>query len=239
MDKDSTSPNSSSLNDKKREIRSFVVRSSRMTASQQIAFDGLFEKWGIDVNGGTLDFSALFNNDHPTHLEIGFGMGDSLATMAEQNPQTNYIGIEVHAPGIGRLLSLVEKKAIDNIRVIQADAVSVLKNNIRDNSLARVNIFFPDPWHKTKHRKRRLIQTDFINLLHSRLQAKGLFHFATDWLPYAHHVSKLMTNNPHFENVMGADKFAAATQFGRPETKFERRGIKLGHEVRDLVFSRI
>ena len=172
-------------------------------------------------------------------MEIGFGMGDSLAEMAEANPQWNFIGVEVHTPGVGRLLSLVENKSLANVRVFSDDAVKVLQQCTAANSLNRVNIYFPDPWHKTKHHKRRLIQTEFLTLVHSRLETGGLLHIATDWQDYTNYVLKLMQNQSLFENVAAKSAnaaFVSPQDYGRPETKFERRGHRLGHGVWDMVF---
>lgn len=207
-----------------------------MTPSQRLALNGYLKKWSIAPPQGLIDFSTIFGNDQPLTIEIGFGMGDSLASMAKHNPDRNFIGIEVHTPGIGRLLALVEKDNLDNVRVIQADAVEVLRDNIDYQSIDQINIFFPDPWHKQKHHKRRLIQQTFLTLLHARLCEGGLLHIATDWAPYADYVNKLMNTNLLFENIHGKNRYADPKKFGRPTTKFERRGLRLGHEVRDMVF---
>ena len=217
-------------------IRSFVIRSGRMTEAQRTGLDSHLEQWGLELSEHTLDYAKAFGNENPLIMEIGFGMGDSLATMAENDPEQNFIGVEVHSPGIGRLLSLVENKAIKNIRVFNDDAVKVLKQCTAEHSLSRLNLYFPDPWHKTKHHKRRLVQHSFLELIHSRLHEGGLFHFATDWQPYADYVVKLMSQQSLFENVAGDNLFLAPDDYGRPETKFERRGQKLGHGVWDMVF---
>jgi len=217
-------------------IRSFVIRSGRMTEAQRTGLDSHLEQWGLTLSEQTIDYAKAFGNQNPLIMEIGFGMGDSLATMAENDPEQNFIGVEVHSPGIGRLLSLVENQSIKNIRVFNDDAVKVLKQCTAEHSLSRLNLYFPDPWHKTKHHKRRLVQNDFLALIHSRLSEGGLFHFATDWQPYADYVVKLMSQQSLFENVAGDDLFVAPEDYGRPETKFERRGQKLGHGVWDMVF---
>ncbi|MBT6578734.1 MAG: tRNA (guanosine(46)-N7)-methyltransferase TrmB [Cellvibrionales bacterium] len=217
-------------------IRSFVIRSGRMTEAQRTGLDSHLEQWGLTLSEEIIDYAKAFNNQNPLIMEIGFGMGDSLATMAENDPDQNFIGVEVHSPGIGRLLSLVENQSIKNIRVFNDDAVKVLKQCTAEHSLSRLNLYFPDPWHKTKHHKRRLVQHDFLALIHSRLSAGGLFHFATDWQPYADYVVKLMSQQSLFENVAGDDLFVDPQDYGRPETKFERRGQRLGHGVWDMVF---
>ena len=221
---------------KRREIKSFVVRSARMTESQQKAYARHMEKWSLEKNNACLDWTSIYGNSNPVTLEIGFGMGDSLAQMAAQQPDMNFLGIEVHQAGIGRLLSLVEKEKLENIRVICGDAVDVLKNQIAANSLQRVNIYFPDPWHKKRHHKRRLIQPNFVNLLAEKLISEGLLHVATDWENYAEHVLKVMAQCTLFKNIAGKEAFSSAADLGRPETKFERRGLKLGHGVWDMAF---
>lgn len=220
----------------RREIKSFVVRSARMTESQQKAYDQHMLKWSLEPGDHHFNWQEIYANDNPVTLEIGFGMGDSLAQMAEQNPDTNYLGVEVHQAGVGRLLSLVEKKGANNIRVVCGDAVEVLKKQISDHSLDRVNIYFPDPWHKKRHHKRRLVQVDFINLLSEKLDRNGLIHIATDWEPYANHVIEVMSQCGQFMNIAGDALFSSAESLGRPETKFERRGLKLGHGVWDIAY---
>ena len=221
---------------KQRLIKSFAIRSGRMTAAQREGLQTHLQKWGLAIDDGIVDTAQVFNNDHPTVLEIGFGMGDSLAFMAAAEPQKNFIGVEVHSPGIGRLLCLVANQELQNVRVFDGDAVEILKNNIALHSLSRVNIYFPDPWHKTKHHKRRLIQPEFLTLLHSRLSIGGLLHIATDWQHYANQVLRLLDKQPQFENIGDQHGCVDAIDFGRPETKFERRGKRLGHGVWDMAF---
>ena len=208
-----------------------------MTEAQQLAFDHHMQKWAINTVGA-INSEQLFGNSNPLVIEIGFGMGDSLAQMAQANPDKNFIGLEVHQPGIGRLLNLVEKQQIQNIRVINGDAVEWLEKHFTDASIARANIYFPDPWHKRKHHKRRLIQTPFIDLLASRMQTDGLLHVATDWQPYANDISKIMENHPQFKNIADSGLYANAAKLGRPQTKFESRGVKLGHGVWDLAYKK-
>ena len=220
-------------------IRSFVIRSGRMTDAQRAGLDSHLEQWGLTLSEQEIDYAKVFDNQNPIVMEIGFGMGDSLAIMAENKPEQNFIGVEVHSPGIGRLLSLVDNKNLKNVRVFNDDAVKVLKQCTPKKSLSRLNLYFPDPWHKTKHHKRRLVQLPFLALIHSRLSDGGLFHFATDWQPYAEYVVKLMAEQSLFENVAGDDLYVSPADYDRPETKFERRGQKLGHGVWDMVFRAI
>ncbi|MGB5325798.1 MAG: tRNA (guanosine(46)-N7)-methyltransferase TrmB [Pseudomonadales bacterium] len=217
-------------------LRSFVVRSGRMTGAQARALELHLQRWALSRNNGFTDFAQVFGNNNPLTLEIGFGMGDSLAAMAAAQPAHNFVGIEVHRAGVGRLLALVEQRALNNVRVFCDDAVDVLAEAFVPGSLARVNIYFPDPWHKTRHHKRRLVQPAFLELLHSRLAPGGLLHIATDWQPYAGHVLAVVVQHGKFTNVAGEARFVQPAEFGRPETKFERRGIKLGHGVWDMVF---
>ena len=222
--------------DHKREIRSYVVRSARMTEAQQAAYDQHIEKWGVKDSPTEINSKTAFANDNPIHLEIGFGMGDSLAIMAAENPQINFLGIEVHPPGIGRLLALVEKSSLSNVRVIQGDAVRLLNGRVADCSLDRINIFFPDPWHKKRHHKRRLIQSGFIKLLKKKLIVGGLLHVATDWTHYAEHVIGVMRHSEGWQAMNADDPKIDGCTLGRPQTKFERRGLKLGHQIVDLAY---
>lgn len=224
--------------EKTRKIRSFVVRSARMTEGQQQAFNAHMEKWAIPETPRSITSENHFNNSHDLTLEIGFGMGDSLAQMASESPDINFVGIEVHQPGIGRLLNLVEKAEISNVRVLHGDAVEILDNRFPVNSLSRVNIYFPDPWHKTKHHKRRLIQHDFVKLITSRLAENGMLHIATDWQPYAAHCLKILSEHKALVNIAGDRVYSDANKLGRPETKFERRGKKLGHGVWDIALKK-
>lgn len=216
-------------------IKSFVLRQGRLSASQQTAIDTLWPTVGLERTATLLDFESLFGRSAPTILEIGFGMGSSLATMAANHPENNYIGIEVHRPGVGALLKLIEANRLINIRVFNADAIDVLDQQIPKNSLDAVYLFFPDPWHKTKHKKRRIVQAEFAAKIAHHLKPGGQFHMATDWEDYAHHMMGVMSDAPHFENISGAGQFTPRPNY-RPLTKFEQRGQKLGHGVWDLVF---
>ncbi len=223
----------------KRTIRSFVLRQGRMTVAQQQAMDTQWPVYGINYTpNAQLDFSQLFGNDHPVTVEIGFGMGESLLDMAQSYPERNFIGIEVHGPGVGCLLAGIGKGELTNLRVIQHDAVEVLEHMIADGSLERFQIFFPDPWHKTRHHKRRLIQPEFVARLVSKLQPAGFIHCATDWQPYAKHMMVVLSAEAQLQNTQGDQAYVEDQQL-RPGTKFEQRGIRLGHGVWDLLFVKI
>jgi tRNA (guanine-N7-)-methyltransferase len=215
-----------------RTIKSFVVRAGRMTPGQARAVDTYFPEFGRKFEDGAIDFAAWFGNDNPVILEIGFGMGHSLTQQATTNPHLNYVGIEVHQPGIGTLLKAMGVAGLQNLRVIQADAVDILQSCIADDALSGIQIYFPDPWHKKKHHKRRLIQPGFLSLLHAKLISGGFIHVATDWENYAEHIMEVASADNRFENTAGQGTFAE--RHGRPETKFERRGERLGHGVWDV-----
>ncbi len=220
-----------------RKIRSFVRREGRITKGQQRALDTLFPCFGIEAGEGLLDLNQIFGRDVSKVLEIGFGNGDSLASMASASPDKDYLGIEVHRPGVGNLLLQIEKRQLTNVRVICDDAVEVLKHRITDNSLNAVHIFFPDPWQKKKHHKRRLVQTEFINLLTSKLKMGGVIHLATDWEDYAIQMMEVMSHAQGFKNLAGEGDYSQRPDY-RPLTKFEQRGQRLGHGVRDLLFTK-
>lgn len=224
--------------EKHRTIRSFVVRAGRMTEAQKRAIADGMPHWGFPVDNGVVNLRELFGREAPVTLEIGFGMGQSLAENAAQNPACNFIGIEVHPPGVGTLLSLINAQHLTNIRIAQHDAVEVLQNNIADASLDKVQLFFPDPWHKKRHHKRRIVQPGFVQLLRRKLKPGGHFHMATDWQPYAEHMLEVMEAADGFRNAAGADRYSPRP-VDRPVTKFERRGERLGHGVWDLVYTRI
>jgi tRNA (guanine-N7-)-methyltransferase len=221
----------------KRKIRSFVRREGRLTHGQQDALEHLWPVYGIENTAQKLDFKALFGNDHPVILEIGFGNGESLAHMAEQMPEYNYIGIEVHRPGVGHLLKLIKERGLSNLRLMSDDAVDILNRQIPVSSLSGVQLFFPDPWHKKKHHKRRIVQAKFVKLLASRLRSGGFFHMATDWQDYAVHMLEVMQESSDFENCSESGDYVPRPGH-RPITKFERRGHRLGHGTWDLIFTR-
>lgn len=219
-----------------RRVRSFVRRDGRLTVSQQRALDALLPRFGVALDG-VVDFDNVFGRHAPRTLEIGFGNGVSLAQMAAVAPERDFLGIEVHRPGVGHLLLEIEHHALTNVRVICADAVDVLERHIEAASLDRVLLFFPDPWPKTRHHKRRILQPAFVALVHERLKPGGIFHMATDWRHYAEQMLEVMSDTAGFRNAAGHGQFAPKPDY-RPETKFERRGLRLGHGVWDLVFVR-
>lgn len=218
----------------RRALRSYVVRGGRQTVAQQEAIKKHWSTYVIEDHLTPLDARILFGRSAPLVLEIGFGMGDSLAEMATNSPHQNYIGIEVHRAGVGKLINYIENGSIGNLRIYCHDAVEILANCIPDHSLDLVQIFFPDPWHKKKHQKRRLIQTAFVLDLISKLKPGGRIHLATDWQHYAEQMMDVLSNIDSLCNTAGKDQYAFNTE--RPETKFERRGNRLGHGVWDLMF---
>jgi tRNA (guanine-N7-)-methyltransferase len=225
------------MSDRRRPIRSYVLRTGRMTPAQQRAYDEGWARFGLEYDQGTLDFDAVFGRPGPRVLEIGFGMGQSLVVMAAAAPDSNFIGIEVHSPGVGKLLHSMQEQGVDNIRVYCHDAVEVLRDCIPDASLDTVQIFFPDPWHKKRHHKRRLIQPPFVAVLVSKLKPGGLLHLATDWENYAEQMMEVLSGAEGLANTCEHGGFAPRPAF-RPLTKFELRGERLGHGVWDLLFTR-
>lgn len=222
-----------------RTIRSFVLRQGRLTKAQQYALEYLWPLYGVslDKDDGKIDFHSLFKREAPITLEIGFGNGDSLAEMANAAPERDFIGIEVHRPGVGRLLHLIEEYELSNLRVIHDDAVEILKQHIPLHSIDRFQLFFPDPWHKKKHNKRRIVQNEFVQQVHSLLKPEGIFHLATDWKDYANQMSKVMESTENFNSISDSP-FSERPDY-RPLTKFENRGLKLGHGVWDLLYKAI
>ena len=223
--------------EKRRTIRSYVLRTGRMTVGQQRAFDQYWAQWGLEFGAGPLDYDASFGRTGPRVLEIGFGMGQSLVEMAAAAPASNFVGIEVHRPGVGRLLHAMAERRVDNIRVYCHDAVEVLRDCITPGSLDTAQIFFPDPWHKKKHHKRRLIQPPLVAMLVSRLKPGGTLHLATDWQNYAEQMMAVLSAEPGLRNSCPPGEYAPRPPH-RPLTKFELRGERLGHGVWDLVFNR-
>lgn len=219
----------------RRTIKSFVLRSGRMTEAQTRALEAHQQHYGLRVADGLLQPEKTFLRSAPLVLEIGFGMGQSLVAQAQAQPQWDFVGIEVHKPGIGKLLQMTAELQLNNIRAYHHDAVEVLEKCIADNSLDRVQIFFPDPWHKKKHHKRRLIQSGFIQQLRNKLKTGGVIHIATDWHDYAEHIMEVMEQADGFYNQSGEYAFAERPE-SRPLTKFEQRGKNLGHGVWDIFF---
>lgn len=219
-----------------RPIRSYVIRASRYTDAQKVAIDQHWDDYVIAYEPRLFPTEELFGNSNPLTVEIGFGMGDSLLEMAAANPQINFLGIEVHKPGVGKLLHGVVEQNLSNVKVFCHDAKEILAHCLPPASIARLLIFFPDPWHKKRHNKRRLVQTDFITQQLPLLADGGRIHLATDWEPYAEHMVEAMEAVEGIENLNGAGQFWQ--QPDRPETKFERRGIRLGHGVWDLLYAK-
>ena len=222
---------------KNRRIRSFVLRQGRVTTGQRNALDTQWPIYGVEYGPQQIDLNALFGRDNSKKvLEIGFGMGETTAKIAQTLPDVDFLAAEVHTPGVGALLKLIEENALSNIRIIQHDVVEVLQNMLPDASLDGVHIFFPDPWHKKRHHKRRLIQAEFVKLLCSKLKVGAYLHVATDWQEYAEWVLAVLSAEPQLQNT--AQDYAEKPSY-RPLTKFENRGIKLGHGVWDLVFKKL
>ena len=220
-----------------RTVRSFVLRQGRLTRGQELAIATVWPVYGIERSETPLELEGLFGRKAPVTLEIGFGDGVSLAEMAEAALEKDFIGIEVHRPGVGRLLHLINEQGLTNVRVMDDDAVEIIKHRIPEQSLDCVQLFFPDPWHKKRHNKRRIVQPDFVSLIASRLKAGGIFHLATDWEPYAEHMAEVMEASDEFVSL--SDSPFSTKPEARPTTKFERRGLKLGHGVWDLLYKRV
>lgn len=219
----------------RRGIKSFVLRAGRMGTGQQRALETLGPRFVLPYAPSALDPAAVFGRQAPLVLEIGFGMGQATAEIAAARPETDFLGVEVHTPGVGALLKRIGETGLANLRIVQHDAVEVLEHMLAPGSLAGVHIFFPDPWHKKKHNKRRLIQPAFVNKLVTRLAPGGYLHCATDWQPYAEQMLEVLSAEPALVNT--AEGYAPRPDY-RPLTKFENRGLKLGHGVWDLVFTR-
>ena len=218
----------------KRPIRSYVIRSGRLTDSQRKAIESYWESYVVEFNNEFLDPNKLFEKPQKLTVEIGFGMGDSLLEMAKQSPDQNFLGIEVHQPGVGKLLNGIVENKLTNIKLICHDAREILEIGLPDNCIDRLLLFFPDPWHKKRHNKRRLVQPEFIELLLKKLNNAAELHFATDWQAYAEHMMEVLEGNPSLENILGVQNYWPEPD--RPVTKFEKRGQRLGHGVWDLRF---
>ncbi len=220
-----------------RRIRSFVRREGRLTTGQRHALESYAVDYVLTLDQGVLDFPKTFGRVAPVIVEIGFGMGHSLLEMAKQHPEQDYLGIEVHPPGVGSLLMEIREHQINNLKVINYDAVKVIKDMIMENTIHGFHIFFPDPWHKKRHNKRRIIQKEFIDVLCSKLKPGGYIHLATDWEDYAIWMLDILKNNLQLENTSKTNDFIPRPE-QRPETKFEQRGLNLGHGVWDLIFNK-
>ncbi|MBS3995843.1 MAG: tRNA (guanosine(46)-N7)-methyltransferase TrmB [Hydrogenophaga sp.] len=221
-----------------RVIKSYVLRAGRTGPGQQRAYEQFGPRFLLNYAPAPLDVDAAFGRRAPLVMEIGFGMGGATAQIAQTRPQDNFLCCEVHEPGVGALLKLCGEGGIENIRIFRHDAVEVLDHMLGENSLDGVHIFFPDPWHKSRHHKRRLIQTPFVNRLARHLKPGGYLHLATDWQPYAEQMLAVLSAEPLLANTAGGDGYAPKPDY-RPLTKFENRGLKLGHGVWDLVFRRV
>lgn len=227
--------NSDSQNN--RPVRSYVVRSGRLTDSQRKAIDKHWQDHVLNFTGAALDLSAAFSRTAPLTLEIGFGMGASMVAMAESEPNTNFLGIEVHRPGLGKVLQEISTRKLENLKLLCHDAKEVVELGIAPGSLQRILVLFPDPWPKKRHHKRRLIQSEFVELLASRLTAQGTLHLATDWQAYAEHMLEVLEASPTLINANGAGAYWEKPS--RPGTKFEARGRRLGHGVWDLLYKKV
>lgn len=206
-----------------------------MTEGQQKAYDQNWQKYGLDVTEHCIDLSQIFGRVAPLVVEVGFGMGASLVQMAEESPDKDFIGIEVHPPGVAKIMMLAEEKGLSNLKVFCHDAIEVLGNSIPEGAVETFQLFFPDPWHKKKHNKRRIVQSEFVQLVRRVLTDTGVFHMATDWEPYAEHMLEVLEAEDGFKNVAGEGKYHPRPDW-RPLTKFEKRGEKLGHGVWDLLY---
>jgi tRNA (guanine-N7-)-methyltransferase len=221
-----------------RRIKSFVLRQGRITDAQQRAFALHWPRFGLDFNGELRDWNQVFGNTNPVALEIGFGNGDQLVWGAQAEPQRNFIGVEVHRPGVGRVLNALAAANADNVRVYHFDAVEVLQQEIAPAGLDQVRIYFPDPWHKKKHNKRRLIQPQLLALLASRVRSGGILHMATDWADYAEQMLAVTDADAAWSNLAGTGNYSERPEW-RTNTHFEQRGLRLGHGVWDLLYRRV
>ncbi|MBZ9558835.1 MULTISPECIES: tRNA (guanosine(46)-N7)-methyltransferase TrmB [unclassified Modicisalibacter] len=222
----------------RRGVKSYVLRAGRMTAAQTRGLEEVWPRLGLRVADGRQDLEALFGRRAPCVVEIGFGMGASLIEQAERHPETDFIGVEVHAPGVGKLLDEADKRGLTNLRVYREDALEVLSQCLPEASLDGVQLFFPDPWPKKKHHKRRIVQPAFVALVRSRLRPGGWLHMATDWEAYAEHMAEVLSEAPGLRNTAPEGHYVPRPAF-RPLTKFETRGEKLGHGVWDLIYERV
>ncbi|MFK8029797.1 MAG: tRNA (guanosine(46)-N7)-methyltransferase TrmB [Gammaproteobacteria bacterium] len=231
----------------RRSIRSFIIREGRITRGQERALETGWPLFGLEYQATPMDVATTFGetSENPLTLEIGFGDGEALFALAQRFSEQNFIGIEVHRPGVGHLLMRLQEAGLSNARVINHDAMDVLENMVDDNMLDRINLYFPDPWPKKRHHKRRIVQPDFLELLSRRLKNNGLIHFATDWHPYAEHMCEVLQQTPYFTNTRDdapthadatPDEVCVPRPDSRPLTKFEKRGHRKGHGVWDFVF---
>jgi tRNA (guanine-N7-)-methyltransferase len=222
---------------RKKSIRSYVVRAGRMTDGQRNAFENSWSTYGLKLADGAIDTDTVFGRSGPKVLEIGFGMGDSLLQMAVAEPSTDFIGIEVHPPGVGTIMNIAQSEGISNLRVYLADANDVLEECFPPQSIDRLQLYFPDPWHKKKHNKRRIVQPQFVQLVREKLRPGGVLHMATDWQHYAEQMLETLDEAEGFENIAGIGQYSPRPDY-RPMTKFEKRGERLGHGVWDLIYKK-
>lgn len=223
---------------KKKSIRSFVIRGGRITEGQEAAFKQWWPSYGLSLFSGTLAENGGLRESAPLIVEVGFGMGDSLWQMVKQAPEADFVGIEVHPPGVGRLINNAGKDELTNLKVYMADATDVMTDCIADNSIDRFQLYFPDPWHKKKHHKRRIVQPEFVNLIVQKLKPGGIIHMATDWENYAEHMIEVLKEISGIACLGGEDGYAEKPSY-RPHTKFEARGERLGHGVWDILYQKI
>ncbi len=226
----------SSENTPARRIRSFIRRQGRITQGQQLALANHWDRYCLDPHAD-YDFDRVFGRTAPLIVEIGFGTGDSLAKMAAANPDNDYIGIEVHKPGVGHLMLLLDQQGLTNVRIYCHDAMDIIEHKIAEHSLSGVHLFFPDPWPKKKHHKRRIVRPDFIELLTKKLKPEGYFHAATDWQNYAEHMLQVLSAGAGLSNASPTGAYCERPEY-RPLTRFEQRGLRLGHGVWDLIFKK-
>ncbi|MCB1581672.1 MAG: tRNA (guanosine(46)-N7)-methyltransferase TrmB [Xanthomonadales bacterium] len=219
-----------------RQVRSFVLRKGKMTTGQRKAVDELMPIYAFSPDM-PIDFKQLFGNNNPVWLDIGFGNGESIIHAAEKYPEINFLGIEVHLPGVGHLLMSIKEHGLNNVRIIRNDAVDILNLYVKDDSLAAIHVYFPDPWHKKRHHKRRIMNQDFLDLIKPKLETGGRLHYASDWEPYAIEVQQLFAENSWLVNQQANNAFAPRPDW-RPVTKFERRGMKLEHRTYDLIMTK-
>jgi tRNA (guanine-N7-)-methyltransferase len=222
---------------RQRPIRSYVLRQGRMTGGQQRAYEALWPHYGLELGHTPLDPDKLFSRIQPVTLEIGFGNGETLRQLAQHHPQHNFLGVEVHGPGVGHLMIQLAEHQIENVRILKTDAMLLLRHHLQRDSLAQVLLYFPDPWHKRKHHKRRIVQPEFAELVYQALRPGGRLHMATDWEDYAQQMLRVVSAHPGFTNQAGEAQFSPRPAT-RPLTKFEQRGERLGHGVWDLIFER-
>lgn len=221
-----------------RSVRSFVVRNGRMTPAQQRALDELLPLYGVEYQSTPIETQKIFGRQAPLWVETGFGNGDALLSMAQRFPGKNFLGIEVHAPGVGHLLQRIKTSELDNIRVVRHDAVEVFDNMLAAESVERALVFFPDPWPKKRHHKRRILQTDFVSVIENALQPAGVLHCATDWQEYAEWMLELLQTRNSLKSLTANRQYADRPDY-RPATRFENRGRRLGHDVFDLLYEKV